>query len=155
MSTHYRVTLEWGAAGMRAAVADVIVIADADGGPETAELRALATPAALVLEATLESARATALAALDAQARLGRRASIAIVAAGERWSDGSLRPTAADQLAAGRVVDELVLLGIDFHSPACAAACAAAVALRGGTRTLVAAEAASAHATAEQTGAAR
>ena len=56
--------------------------------------------------------------------------------------DGSLRPTAADLLVAGRVVDELAELGIDFHSPACAAACAAAVALRGATETLVAADAA-------------
>ena len=67
---------------------------------------------------------------------------IAIVAAGERWADGSLRPSAADQLVAGRVVDALAELGIDFHSPACAIACAAAVALRGATKALVGAEAA-------------
>ncbi|WP_206448245.1 hypothetical protein [Agrococcus sp. KRD186] len=141
MSAHYQVTLEWGAAGMRSAAADVIVIADADGGAETAELRSLVPGSALVLEAALEGAASVARAALDEQERRGDRVSIAIVAAGERWADGSLRPTATDLLVAGRVVDELATLGIDFHSPACAAACAAAVALRGATRTLVAAEA--------------
>ena len=39
MSAHHQVTLEWGAAGVRATAADVVVIADADRGPETAELR--------------------------------------------------------------------------------------------------------------------
>lgn len=128
---------------MRATVADVVVIADADGGPETQEMRALVPGTALLLEATLENADAVARAALDEQARRGERVAIAIVAAGERWPDGSLRPTATDLLVAGRVVDALAELGIDFHSPACAAACAAAVALRGATKTLVAAEAAS------------
>ncbi|MCH1884112.1 hypothetical protein [Agrococcus sp. ARC_14] len=141
MSADYQVTLEWGAAGMSVAAADVIVIADADRGPETAMLLARASRTARVLEATLESAAAVARAALDEQERRGDRVSIAIVAAGERWADGSLRPGAADLLVAGRVVDALAELGIDFHSPACAAACAAAVTLRGATRALVAAEA--------------
>ena len=134
MSAHYQVTLEWGAAAMRVATADVVVLADADRGPETAELRELAPRTSVLLEATLESAAAVARAALDEQERRGDRVSIAIVAAGERWAD------------AGRVVDELAALGIDFHSPACAAACAASVALRGATKTLIAAEAAAARA---------
>ncbi|RWR25369.1 hypothetical protein D8Y24_02275 [Agrococcus lahaulensis] len=142
MSADYQVTLEWGAAGVRAASADVIVIADADRGEETRELLALAPRTSLVLDATIANASDIARAALDEQVRLGDRASIAIVAAGERWADGSLRPNAADLLVAGRVVDALAELGIDFHSPACAAACAAAVALRGATNTLVAADAA-------------
>ncbi|WP_072315017.1 hypothetical protein [Agrococcus sp. Marseille-P2731] len=141
MSAQYQVTLEWAAAGLRAAAADVVVLADADRGPETEELLRLAPRTALVLEATLVNADRIARAALDEQERRGERASIAIVAAGERWPDGSLRPTAADLLVAGRVVDELAELGIDFHSPACAAACAAAVGLRGATNALVAAEA--------------
>ena len=146
MSAHYQVTLEWGAAAMRVATADVVVLADADRGQETAELRELAPRTSVLLEATLESAAAVARAALDEQERRGDRVSIAIVAAGERWADGSLRPTATDLLVAGRVVDELAALGIDFHSPACAAACAASVALRGATKTLIAAEAAAARA---------
>lgn len=142
MSAHHQVTLEWGVAGLRAATADVVVLADADRGPETADLLSIAPRTALVLEATLENADLVARAALDEQERRGERASIAIVAAGERWPDESLRPTAADLLVAGRVVDALAALGIDFHSPACAAACAAAVALRGATHSLVATEAA-------------
>ncbi|MFP5251383.1 MAG: hypothetical protein ACLGHD_03325, partial [Actinomycetes bacterium] len=88
MSADYQVTLEWGAAGVRAASADVIVIADADRGEETRELLALAPRTSLVLDATLANASDIARAALDEQVRLGDRASIAIVAAGERWADG-------------------------------------------------------------------
>lgn len=155
MSAQYQVTLEWGTAGIDAAAADVIVIADADRGPESAELQDRAPRTTLVLDATLGNASDVARAALDEQVRLGDRASIAIVAAGDRWSDGSLRPSAADLLVAGRVVDELAELGIDFHSPACAAACAAAVGLRGATHALVAAETAARAARAEHEGAAR
>ena len=142
MSAQYQVTLEWGLAGLRAAAAEVIVIADADRGPETAELHGSAPRTSLVLDATLVNASDIAQAALDEQVRIGERASIAIVAAGERWGDGSLRPSAADLLVAGRVVDALAELGIDFHDPASAAACAAAVSLRGAAKSLVAAEAA-------------
>lgn len=155
MSAQYQVTLEWGAAGMRAAAADVVVVADADRGPETAALHDLAPRTSLVLDATLASASAVARAALDEQERRGDRVSIAIVAAGERWGDGSLRPNAADLLVAGRVVDELAELGIDFHSPACAAACAAAVGLRGATESLIAADAAELQPTADRAGAPR
>ena len=58
MSAQYQVTLEWGAAAMRTAAADVVVIADADRGPETAELHDLAPRTSLVLDATLASASA-------------------------------------------------------------------------------------------------
>lgn len=155
MSAQHQVTLEWGPAGIDAAAADVIVIADADRGPESAELQDRAPRTTLVLDATLANASDIARAALDEQVRLGERASIAIVAAGDRWGDGSLRPNAADLLVAGRVVDALAELGIDFHSPACAAACAAAVGLRGATQSLVAAESAARAERAEQGGAAR
>lgn len=142
MSAAHQVTLEWGEAGMRAASADVVILADADRGAETEALLRLAPRTALVLEATTESAAAVAERAVDEQARRGERTSIAIVAAGERWADGSLRPGASDLLVAGLVVDALADRGIDFHSPACAAACAAATALRGATRALLSAEAA-------------
>ncbi|WAC66738.1 hypothetical protein OVA14_02875 [Agrococcus sp. SL85] len=142
MSASYQVTLEWGVPAMRVATADVLVIADADRGPEAAELESRAPRTPLVLGATLRNAAEVARAAMDEQERRGERASIAIVAAGDRWPDGSLRPSTADLLVAGRVVDALADVGIDFHSPACAAACAAATALRGATDSLVAAEAA-------------
>ncbi|MCR8671963.1 hypothetical protein NWP09_12525, partial [Agrococcus sp. HG114] len=116
MSAQYQVTLEWGAAGMDAAAAAVVVIADADRGRESAELQDRAPRTSLVLDATLANASDIARAALDEQVRLGERASIAIVAAGDRWLDGSLRPNAADLLVAGRVVDALAELSIDFHS---------------------------------------
>lgn len=141
MSSQYQVQLEWGVRGIDAHDADVIVVADHDRGPEGDELRAAGS--SLVLEASLDDAAGTARAVLDEQARLGRRAFVTIAAAGDRWPDGSLRPSVADQLLAGRVVDALAEVGIDFHSPQAAIACAAAVALRGATRHLISAEAAS------------
>lgn len=141
MSAEYQVTLEWGMEAVRASTAHVLVIADADRGPEALELEARAPRSSLVLGATLVNAAEVARAALDEQERRGERTTVEIVAVGDRWPDGSLRPSTADLLVAGRVVDELAELGIDFHSPACAAACAAATALRGATEALVAAEA--------------
>ncbi|MFC7432228.1 MULTISPECIES: hypothetical protein [unclassified Agrococcus] len=140
MSAEYQVQLEWGAQALRAHPADVVVVADADAGETGDALRA--ADAGLVLAATLETADEVAELVVAQQARLGRRASVTIAAAGDRWPDGSLRVSVADTLVAGRVVDALAERGIDFHSPQAAVACAAAVALRGATSHLVRAEAA-------------
>ncbi|GAA2176712.1 hypothetical protein GCM10009846_31590 [Agrococcus versicolor] len=138
MSAEYQVQLEWGPQALRAHPADVVIVADADAGPTGDALRA--APAGLVLAATLEGADAIAEVVLAEQARLGRRASITIAAAGDAWPDGSLRVSVADTLVAGRVVDALAERGIDFHSPQAAVACAAATALRGAAGHLVRAE---------------
>lgn len=140
MSADYQVQLEWGVQALRAHPADVVVVADADAGETGDELRA--SDAALVLAATLDTADEVAEIVLAEQARLGRRASVTIAAAGDRWPDGSLRVSVADTLVAGRVVDALAERGIDFHSPQAAVACAAAVGLRNATGHLVRAEAA-------------
>ncbi|MGO2110909.1 MAG: hypothetical protein ACTH31_04785 [Pseudoclavibacter sp.] len=55
---------------------------------------------------------------------------------------GGVRPSAADELVAGAVVDALCEFGIDFHSPACAIASAAYTSLCGAARSLIRAEAA-------------
>lgn len=138
VASDYQVRFEWGAAALAERDVDVVIVADHDAGPEGDAMRAAV--GALVLPTTLDDADAAAQAVLDEQTRLARRASVLVVAAGDRWPDGSLRPNVADLLVAGRVVDALAACGIDFHSPHAAAACAAAVALRGATNHLVSAE---------------
>ncbi|WP_427168214.1 hypothetical protein ACQF4J_42955 [Streptomyces sp. C1-1] len=47
---------------------------------------------------------------------------LAVIAAGERWPDGSLRPALEDLLGAGAIIDELVSHGAGPLSPEAAAA---------------------------------
>lgn len=134
MSTQYQVRFEWGANGL-ADPADILVVADADDGASGDVLRA--ADFGLVLSADIDDAPAVADQVLAEQERLGRRATVLILAAGGEWPDGSLRFDVGDHLVAGRVVDALADVGIDFHSPEAAIACAAAVALRPATAHLI------------------
>ncbi|WP_316289322.1 2-phosphosulfolactate phosphatase [Clavibacter michiganensis] len=134
----YQVRLDGGVAGARriAAGADVIVWVDALPfvPPPTAARRdeVLATMPArpAVVSAGLADAPAVADWILALQTALGRRAYVAVVAAGTVEADGSWRACAEDQLAAGAVVDALAALGIDATSPEAAVACAAYQQLR-------------------------
>ncbi|UKF80162.1 2-phosphosulfolactate phosphatase [Clavibacter californiensis] len=134
----YQVRLDGGVAGARriAAGADVIVWVDAlpSVPPPTAARRdeVLATMPArpAVVSAGLADAPAVADWILALQTALGRRAFVAVVAAGTVEADGSWRACAEDQLAAGAVVDALAALGIDATSPEAAVACAAFQQLR-------------------------
>ena len=134
----YQVRLDGGVAGARriAAGADVIVWVDAlpSVPPPTAARRdeVLATMPArpAVVSAGLVDAPAVADWILALQTALGRRAYVAVVAAGAVEADGSWRACAEDQLAAGAVVDALAALGIDATSPEAAVACAAYQQLR-------------------------
>lgn len=86
-----------------------------------------AAPAgAAVLAANLRDAAAAAAWILVEQERLGRRAYLAVVAAGR--ADGGF--AADDVLAAGAVIDALIELGIDDTSPEAAVASAAFAGLR-------------------------
>jgi hypothetical protein len=141
----YQVRLDGGVAGARriATGADVIVWVDAlpSVPPPTAARRdeVLATLPArpAVVSAGLADAPAVAGWILALQEALGRRAYVAVVAAGAVEADGSWRPAAEDQLAAGAVVDALAALGIDATSPEAAVACAAYQGLRPAVSHLV------------------
>ncbi|MGR0221172.1 2-phosphosulfolactate phosphatase [Agromyces sp. ZXT2-6] len=98
-----------------------------------------AAPAgAAVLVASLRDAGAAAAWMLAEQERLGRRAYLAVVAAGR--ADGGF--AADDVLAAGAVIDALIELGIDDTSPEAAVASAAYAGLRRAVAHLATASAA-------------
>ena len=84
-----------------------LVLPSPNGSAISAELRVSGMP---VLAACLRNAGAVASWLVDRD--LGRpRAPVAVIAAGERWADGSLRPAIEDLFAAGLVLDELVRAG--------------------------------------------
>ncbi len=89
-----------------------------------------------VIAAALRNRTAVARWVLDRQRRMGRRAMVAVVAAGEVRTDGSPRFAVEDLLAAGAVIDALGSVGIDACSPEAAAACAAYTGLERGIRHL-------------------
>ncbi|GAA1060434.1 2-phosphosulfolactate phosphatase [Agromyces bracchium] len=136
----YQVRFDQGAGGVRriARGADVLVWVDqvtdaAGGGSGDGAVAAALVPAEVladapdaVLVAGLADAPATAAWILAEQEALGRRAYLAIVAAGR--ADGGF--AADDVLAAGAVIDALTELGIDDTSPEAAVACASYTGLR-------------------------
>jgi 2-phosphosulfolactate phosphatase len=136
----YQVRFDQGVDGVRriAGAADVLVWVDqvatdaagrASGAnvPPSVPGEALdAAPIAAVVVAGLHDAAAVAAWILDEQERLGRRAYLAVVAAGR--ADGGF--AADDVLAAGAVVDALTDLGIDDTSPEAAVASFAFTGLR-------------------------
>lgn len=135
----YQVRFDWAAAGASAiaADADVVVWVDAlaDDRPEAALELVPGTGA--VVAAGLTDAPAVARWILDQQVQLGRRAMVALVAAGATTAEGGTRFAVEDLLAAGAVVDALAGVGIDYSSPEAAAACAAFTGLRGAVAHLL------------------
>jgi 2-phosphosulfolactate phosphatase len=136
----YQVRFDQGAEGVGriARGVDVLVwvdqVADAAAGSDAVPLpdatlvpaEALVHAPEAVLVAGLADAAVAAAWILAEQERLGRRAYLAIVAAGR--ADGGF--AADDVLAAGAVIDALTELGIDDTSPEAAVACASYTGLR-------------------------
>jgi 2-phosphosulfolactate phosphatase len=135
----YQVRFDWGVAGFQAlaAGADVVVIADAL--PTVEHARALPTPVAAhtVIVADLGTSSLVADWALARQTEKGDRFSVAVIAAGESRSDGSIRFAMEDLLVAGAVIDALAERGIDHCSPEAAAAAATHVGLKRAVKHLV------------------
>lgn len=145
----YQVRFDWGRRGAARIGAGVDILVWVDVLPDAAgptpnlgaddlgalELAGLAPVDAAVLEAGLVDASATARWILSEQERLGRRAFIAVVGAG----DADERFAADDLLGAGAVIDALAELGIDDTSPEAAVAAAAFGGLRRAVRHLTSA----------------
>ena len=137
--TQYQVRFDWGFTGLQAISdgADVVIWVDVLG-TGTDEPIESEVP---VLRASLRNRRAIAERVLAQQGDKGERFMVAIVAAGERWDDGSPRFAVEDLLAAGAIIDALADLGIDYCSPEAAAASAAFTGLRNATGHLIGASA--------------
>lgn len=151
MQAKYQVRLDWGVDGAAAIARDADVVVWVDVLPPVGPHEEAPTPAATtptdtttpipgtgaVLAGGLTDASAVAAWVLDEQVRLGRRAMVALVAAGDRTASGSPRFAVEDFLAAGAIVDALARLGIDYCSPEAAAASAAFTGLRGAVAHLL------------------
>jgi hypothetical protein len=138
----YQVRFDWAADGAAAVAADADVIVWVDVLEDTPVPAAATLPGSgAVVAAGLADAPAVAQWILDEQVRLGRRAMVALVAAGGTTASGGTRFAVEDLLAAGAVVDALATLGIDYSSPEAAAACAAFTGLRGAVAHLLTASA--------------
>jgi 2-phosphosulfolactate phosphatase len=136
--TQYQVRFDWALEGAEAIGegADVIVWVDQLALSETT-LAEAALPDAGVVLGDIQCRRALADWALARQGDLGDRFTVAVVAAGETRSDGSLRFAVEDLLAAGSIIDALADVGIDYCSPEAAAAAAAYTGLRNATGHLI------------------
>ncbi|HTF48619.1 MAG TPA: 2-phosphosulfolactate phosphatase [Pseudonocardia sp.] len=107
---------------VRAAPADLLglVLPSPNGSTLSAQL---AATGATVLGASLRNPRAVAAWLLRERARQPGL-NVAVIAAGERWPDGTLRPAVEDQWGAGAVLDALHEGGWLELSPEAAAAAA-------------------------------
>ncbi|WP_426625180.1 2-phosphosulfolactate phosphatase [Leifsonia sp. McL0607] len=135
----YQVRFDWAAAGASAVAADahVVVWVDALADDPVEAATDLVPGTGAVVAAGLTDASAVARWILDEQVRLGRRAMVALIAAGDTAAEGGTRFAVEDLLAAGAVVDALASVGIDYCSPEAAAACAAFTGLRGAVAHLL------------------
>jgi 2-phosphosulfolactate phosphatase len=158
----YQVRFEWGAAGLeRLAPADIVVVVDvlrfSSTVPDAGSSGAVVTLAdarewssngadvaasagdAVVLVGGLRNAAAVARAVQTVQERRQERTSVAVIAAGEKAADGTLRFAVEDQLGAGAVIAALTDLGIDHTAPDAAVVAEGFRVLKGALRHLLSA----------------
>jgi 2-phosphosulfolactate phosphatase len=123
---NYQVRFDWGAAGAATIGADaaVIVWVDALTDPAEAFVPGDLPGDAVIIAIDLRTAAAAAQFTADRQRDLGRRLTIAVVAAG-RTTGGAFGYAVEDHLAAGAFIAHLGALGIDATSPEAAVADAA------------------------------
>ncbi|MHA6669297.1 2-phosphosulfolactate phosphatase [Homoserinimonas sp. A447] len=132
----YQVRFDWGTSGATAVGDGADVIIWVDEQPATPrELPSLP----LVVAGGIRNSAAVAEWVLSQQGERGDRFTVAVIAAGEKRSDGSLRFAVEDLLGAGAVIDALAAVGIDYCSPEAAAACAAYTSLCRGAAHLISA----------------
>jgi 2-phosphosulfolactate phosphatase len=126
--SRYQIRFDWGTDGADAiaADADVVVWVDAlDRDLGAVPVGSLPSSVGHVIAADLSSAVAAAQWIVTLQQRLGRPVVVAVIAAGATRSDGRFRFAVEDQLAAGSVVAQLGMRGLDATSPEAATAEAA------------------------------
>ncbi len=97
----------------------------------------LASGSAVVVAASLRNRRAVAEWVLARQNEKGGRFRVAVVAAGERWPNGTPRYGVEDLLGAGAVIESLIDVGLDHCSPEAAAAGAAFAGMKQAVRHLL------------------
>ena len=120
--SRYQVRFEWGAAGGAAIWDDAEIVAVVDTLHDAQFDISGVHDGAAVIETDLRTASAAARWISELQRRLAHRVTIAVVAAGGLRSDGSMRQSVEDHLAAGALIDAMVSLGIDATSPEAAIA---------------------------------
>jgi 2-phosphosulfolactate phosphatase len=156
----YQVRFDWGIGGARAIAddVDVIVLVDVLGYSTEVDLamragervpleaatgtgaelaRQLVDHPATVVAGGLRNAGAIARWTLAQQGGKGDRFGVAVIAAGERRDDSSMRFALEDLLGAGAIIEALAEVGIDYYSPEAAAAAAAFTGLRNATSHLI------------------
>ena len=134
--SRYQVRFDWGVSGASAVAGDADVLVWVDAlDPLDPPVHALPADCAVVATG-LPGVGETAAWILALQEARQARTSVAVVAAGAVRHDG-LRFAAEDMLAAGALVDELEMRGIDAMSPEAAVADAAYRTLRVGVRSML------------------
>ena len=138
--SRFQVRFDWGSAGAAVVAQDADVIVWVDILETDAGDPPVGGSSVLLIRAGIADAGTVAAVVLDEQVRLGRRAWVAVIAAGADRSGGT-RFCVEDLLGAGAVIDALAAVGIDYSSPEAATACAAFVGLRPAVKHLVTASA--------------
>jgi phosphosulfolactate phosphohydrolase-like enzyme len=123
--SRYQIRFDWGSDGADAIATDADVVVWVDALERDLDAVPVPDSVGYVIAAELSSAHSAAEWVVSLQQRLGRPVVVAVIAAGATRSNGRFRFAVEDQLAAGSVIAQLGLRGLDATSPEAAAAEAA------------------------------